>query len=157
MGRRLLPALLLLLMPAAVSAQEAACRDPLVTVRPDGTAESGSKEALRAAVMAGQPVRVGWALDWDGNGSTDIVHWADAAFLSVFEGEVFTQVVQIHRQVPQPGKADVRLYPGASYFNSSIGTTGIWEGRFQSDEPRSFRVRSWWCLDPRAAEGGRKR
>ncbi|HYC02539.1 MAG TPA: hypothetical protein VED40_04560 [Azospirillaceae bacterium] len=147
-----------LFMPATASAQAApSCAGHLVSVRPDGAVSAGSKDALRQAVEAGQPIRVGYSMDFENDGTVDLVHWADALFLTIFENEVFTQMPQIHRQSPVRGKAEIKLAAGPGYWNASLGTNGVLEGRWNFDEVRSFKVASTWCVDPRALGQGGKR
>lgn len=152
-------ALALCLATAATSAaaadDNATCPGLLVRIETDGSTSAGSKNALRAAVMAGEPIRVGWALDANNDGRTDVVHWADAAFLTIFENDVFTQIAQIHRQVPQQGKSDIELTTEPSFWSSSLGTNGLWRGRFHVGQPVAFKVKSWWCRDPRIASPAR--
>lgn len=137
-------------------AQSATCPGHLATIETDGRASAGSKDALRAAVMAGEPIRVGWALDADNDGKTDVTHWADAMFLTIFENDVFTQIAQIHRQAPKRGASDIELTAEPTYWSSSVGTNGLWRGRFAAGQPVSLKVKSWWCRDPRvvASRGG---
>ncbi|HZH42644.1 MAG TPA: hypothetical protein VEY50_00970 [Lysobacter sp.] len=137
-------------LPAAAAEPGPVCKAHLLTVEADGKVTHGSKDRVREAVMAGQPLRIGWSLDWNKDGKGDVIHWADAMFLTVFEDDVFAQIEQIHRQHPKPGASDVELAADALYWSSSIGTNGVWRGRFQSQAPVAWPVTSWWCIDPRA-------
>lgn len=139
-----------LVAPAAFG-QAPACAAPLVVVAPDGKAEHGSKDALRAAVAAGLPVRVGWSLDADGDGAADVRHWADGMFLTEFQGEVFAQFADIQRQKPVRATGTIDLPAGRQRWSGLVGTNGVLESHFDDgSEPRSVRVRSEWCVDPRA-------
>lgn len=123
----------------------------LITIEPDGSISAGSKQALRAAYRAGLPIRVGWAFDFNQDGKPELSHWADAIFLTEFEGEIFTQVTEIHRQTPLPGKAHVVLNPKMQRWTGLLGSNGILEGRFNdAEEPNQMRVKSWWHIDSRA-------
>ncbi len=135
--------------PAWANDPAPTCSGHLATIEPDGSVSNGSKQALREAVERGQPIRIGWALDWNEDGKSDIVHWADARFLSIFEDEIFTQTPEIRRQRPQPGKSDIRLGSGSEEWAGLIGTTGRMESQFKGEQAQVYPVRSWWCLDPR--------
>jgi len=144
----------LLLLAAALipssPAQESACpTGHLATIEPDGTASTGSKDRIRAAVQKGLPIRVGWILGPHG----ELTHWADAIFLSVFEGEVFAQVPTIQQQSPVRGKARIELPKSGGRWTGLLGTDGRLEGHFDdgSEAPKT-RVRSIWCIDPRVAK-----
>ena len=144
-------ALALFALPA--HAQDVACGiGHLATIEPDGSVRRGSKERLRRAAAGGVPLRVGWAIDANNDGADDLVHWADAAFVTVFEGEVFAQIDDIQRQVPTRGEPRVIMPAGRQRWSGLVGTTGRLEGHFDDgSEPTSARVRSMWCIDPRTA------
>jgi hypothetical protein len=139
----------LLGVPAA--GQEPACPAPLATVEPDGRVSSGTKQALRDAVRAGLPLRVGWSLDPNGDGTPEITHWADAGFVSDFAGEVFAQVGDIQRQAPQWQPPRIGMPKGRLRWSGLVGTNGVLESHFDDgSEPGSTPVRSTWCVDPSA-------
>ena len=143
----------LLLLAAALislsSAQESPCTGHLVTIEPNGAASGGSKDRLRAAVQHGLPIRVGWILGPHG----ELTHWADATFLSVFEGEVFAQIPTIQQQTPVRGKARIELPKTGGRWTGLLGTDGRLEGHFDNgSEAPETRVRSIWCIDPRVAK-----
>lgn len=146
----LVAAMTISVLPVPTVAQSTTCPGHLATIELDGKVSAGSKDTLKAAVMAGEPIRVGWAFDWNNDSKVDVIHWADAMFLTIFENDVFTQIAQIHRQGPKPGASDIELTKEPTYWNSSLGTNGLWRGRFQDGEPVAWKVKSWWCRDPRA-------
>jgi hypothetical protein len=114
-----------------------------------GRVISGSKARLIAAIESGEKVRVGWRLDFNKDGKADLTHWADANFLTIFEGEVFAQVDAIQRQEPMQGKADVRLYPGQYMeWRGSIGTNGTLRGVMSNgvSGPDNVAVATTWCV-----------
>lgn len=149
-----LVAFLLLFAPSRAAAQTCSVGH-LVTVEPDGKVSSGSKDALRKAVLAGTPIRVGWELDPNNDQVPDLSHWADSGFLTVFEGEVFAQIADIQRQQPQRGQARVVMPAGRQRWTGLIGTNGRLESHFDDgSEPTSVRVRSMWCADPRGRPTG---
>jgi hypothetical protein len=150
--RALIAAFVFVCLALPVRAQENACgAGHLVTIEPDGSASRGSKERLRRAVENGVPVRVGWILDSNADGVPELTHWTDAGFLTGFEGEVFAQIDDIQRQMPARGQARVLMPPGRQRWTGLVSTNGRLEGHFDDgSEPQSTRVRSTWCVDPRA-------
>ena len=128
------------------AAAQPICSAPLFGTGFDGEPTHGSKDALITAVNRGEPVRVGWALDFDDDGEGELVHWADAAFLSVWEGEVFTQVDAIHTQSPLRNSGDVQLRAPFVEWRGSLGTNGMIEGRYSDGttvERRKAQI--FWC------------
>jgi hypothetical protein len=141
----------LLAAPPAAPA-EPACAAPLVALDATGRVTGGSKEALRAAALRGDALRVGWRLTF-GPGPDDFLqHWADATFVTVFEGETFAQIPPIHRQQPQRGKAHVAFPEGVQIWYASLGTNGRLVGRFgDGGAPQETGVAQSWCLGGSAA------
>ncbi|MGF1606611.1 MAG: hypothetical protein ACFB22_09760 [Rhodothalassiaceae bacterium] len=118
---------------AALACQaQADCARPLAVIGFDAEVIAGSKQAVLSAADAGRRLRVGWSLDFDEDGEADLTHWADAGFVSVFEGEVFTQVPIAHRQIPQRGNAAIELSETAETWSGLIGTDGRLRGRYSS-------------------------
>ncbi|GAB5415656.1 MAG: hypothetical protein Cons2KO_32590 [Congregibacter sp.] len=107
----------------------------------------GSKDALIAAVNQGQPVRVGWEFDFDKDGEADLSHWAEAMFLSVWSGEVFTQVDAIHTQTPERERAKIGLRAPYTEWRGSLGSDGTLEGRYSDNAefPSDLHSRITWC------------
>ena len=113
-----------------------------------GNPVAGAKDSLIAAVQRGEPVRLGWELDFDADGVADLAHWADAAYLSVWQGEVFAQVDAIHRQRPRRDNGTIELSDEAMEWYGSLGTTGVLEGAFSDGTRMSadLGVSITWCL-----------
>ena len=68
-----------------------------------GARLSGDKAVLLAAVRSGQPIRVGWGVAWklpDGTAG-GVEHVAEAAFLTIHQGEVFAQMPPMLGQTPK--------------------------------------------------------
>lgn len=131
-------------------ASSQSCPATLLVVEQDGRVSAGSKEKLRTAVQMGFPLRVGMFMEAGDDGKADLAHWADAVFITVFEGEIFTQLTEIRRQAPKPGEKHIELSPAPSRWTGSIGTDGFLEGAFDDQQkPFRMRVRSTWCIDPR--------
>lgn len=138
----------MLVSPRLASGQ--GCSPPLLVVEQDGHVSAGSKGSLRSAAQMGLPMRVGWSIDFDRDGKPDLSHWADAVFITEFEGEVFTQVVEIRRQTPKRGEANVELSATPLRWTGSIGSNGFLEGALNDDQKVTrLRVRATWCIDPR--------
>lgn len=139
--------LALLLLPSRGYAQAPACSGHLVTIGPDGAVLNGTKQALSDAVRSGSAVRVGWSLDSNKDGQPELTHWADAMFLTEWQGEVFAQLSDIQRQTPRADSARVEMPAGRQRWSGLIGTTGVLAGHFDTgDAPPDVRVRSTWCL-----------
>ena len=137
-------------LACAVSPAEAQAPCPGLLFANDygGEPLAGSKQQLIDAVERGERIRVGWEIDFDDDGITDLAHWADAAFLSVWEGDVFTQVAAIHRQSPRRGQADIDLTgEGYTEWRGSLGTNGMIKGMLSTPgaEPGGRPVRISWC------------
>src|SRR5262245_11169391 len=142
------------ILASASAASGRTCSAPRFVVGQDGRVSDGSKAGLRSAVEKGLPLRIGWSIDFDSDGKPDLSHWADAMFITEFEGEVFTQVVSIRRQTPKRGEAHVELSPTPQHWTGSVGSNGILEGAFDDDQkPTRVRVRGVWCVDPRVPPG----
>lgn len=122
------------------------CPIPLLEIGFDGEIVGGSKQSLVNASQRGEPIRVGWNLDFDEDAASDLSHWSDAALLSVFEGEVFAQVEAIHRQTPIRGEAEIVLTDNFSVWHGLIGSNGVLQGRFAEREAVGRRnVHMLWC------------
>jgi hypothetical protein len=145
--------LMVLLLLAPATARGQGCPSPLIVVDPDGHVSAGSKERLRAAAAAGLPLRVGWSIDGDHDGKPDLSHWADATFVTEFEGEVFAQVPEIRGQTPRRGERHVELSATPRRWTGSVGSDGILEGAFDDERaPTRTRVRVIMCVDPRVPQ-----
>lgn len=103
----------------------------VVTIEADGRASRGSKEQLRRVVANGLSVRVGLQVDSNGDGVPEVSHWADAGFLTEFEGEVFAQLADIQRQTPLRGQARMPMPAGRQRWSGLIGTNGTLESHFR--------------------------
>jgi hypothetical protein len=142
----------LLFVPTAAFAQVCGAGH-LVTVEADGTVARGSKAQLRRVIADGTPVRVGWGLDTNGDNVPELSHWADAGFITDFDGEVFAQLADIQRQQPMRNPARVVMPTGRQRWTGLLGTNGRLESHFDDgSEPTMVRVRSTWCVDPRVTQ-----
>ena len=134
------------LIGAAVAQEAEKCPYLFYATDFDRSRLGGSKAALVEAVERGDPIRLGWELDFDKNGEADILHWADASFLTLWEGEVFTQVRAIHRQRPLRGEGDMNLSDEFIEWRASMGTTGRVEGAFSDGQKMPpIPARIYWC------------
>ena len=134
-------------LSSAAAHAQLSCDAPLFATGFDKAPTIGSKAALIESVSRGDSIRIGWELDFDDDGVADLTHWADAAFLSIFEGEVFTQINAIHTQSPKRGKADIKMRSPYTEWRGSIGTTGVLEGKDSQNKsfPAEIKVATMWC------------
>lgn len=139
--------LLILNIATTASAQPPArCAHPLYEVGFEGEALYGSKAAVIELALRGEPLRVGWNLDFDNDGESDLAHWSDARFVSVFDGELATQVETIHRQSPSRQTGAINLPITFDQWHGIIDTRGVLQGRFENSEKVGERkVKSVWC------------
>ena len=100
----------------------------------DGQVVSGSKDQLISDLRTGKPVRVGWQLDFDNDGNPDLEHWVDATFITILEGEVFTQVDPIYAQGPNAEIPQVEIFPDDTKWMAIIGTNSKLLNRFIQNE-----------------------
>lgn len=85
----------------------------------DGQIVEGSIDSLIRKISEGKELRIGWQLDFDNDGKSDIEHWINASFISILNGHVFNQIQPIYRQVPKKEKPQVEI------INSNMKWTGI--------------------------------
>ncbi len=142
----------LLFVSSALAEAAQDCPGKLFATGFDRKTLHGSREALIAAVQRGDAIRVGWELDFDGNGEADMSHWSEAAFLSVRLGEVHAQVLGIHRQKPSRDSGDMQLPEEYSEWRGLLGTTGALQGSFSDGTrmPGDIAVRITWCPENQA-------
>jgi hypothetical protein len=85
-------------------------------------------------------------MDFDGDGNSDLSHWAKAEFLSVWEGDVFTQLQAIHRQRPVKDKADIQLSKAYVEWRGLLSSTGKLEGNYSDGQTfPEMSTRIFWC------------
>lgn len=139
------------LVASPASARQS-CGNPLLEMGYDGRVLSGSKDSLIAAAQRGEPVRIGWELDFNGDGEADVSHWAEAAFVSINQGEAYAQVTAVQRQLPRPsGRVD--LADSYAEWRGMLGTDGRLQGIFSDGSafPADIKVRTIWCSTLTAA------
>ncbi len=88
----------------------------------NGTVVSGSLKTLNDYVSKGYAVRVGWNMG-------GVYHWAEAMFITQYEGHVFAQIHSIFMQAPYPskfnGKPEMHMPEKDPHgWSAIIGTTG---------------------------------
>jgi len=106
----------------------------------DGEVSSGSKEALIKAIRSGQPVRVGYQLDFNQDKEPDFDHWIEATFITILGTEVFTQIDPIFAQGPNISIPQIEIFPGNTRWTAVIGTNGKLLNRYvlEALEPVEF-------------------
>ncbi|WP_350290663.1 hypothetical protein [uncultured Croceitalea sp.] len=104
-----------------------------------GKTISGKRQDLINYVQNGNPIRVGWVLNFKHPKTRNIVemqHWTDAGFITTLDGHVFAQIKSIYQQGPSP-------YEPPSVFLvddkpngwvAIIGTTGVMRQKYTRDE-----------------------
>jgi len=133
------------------SAETQRCSNPYLATDFNGAIIEGSKAELLEAVQRGQKIRVGWDIDFNKDGISDLSHWSDADFLSVWEGEVFTQIKAIHRQIPVRGTANIKLSNPFTEWRGMLGSNGKLSGVFSSGERLPDMIaRIFWCSPQKA-------
>jgi hypothetical protein len=131
---------------------ESLCSHPLYRVDSEGRALHGEKASVLSAFRAGIPLRVSWSIDVDSDGAPEVSHWADAGFLTEFEGEVFAQIDDIQRQSPRREEKRIEMPEGRIRWTGILGTNGVLESHFDDgQETSSVRVANEWCVDERAS------
>jgi len=74
----------------------------------------GSIDRLINKIQEGYELRIGWQLDFDQDGQSDLEHWIDANFISILNGHVFNQIEPIYQQIPK------KEIPQVQIVNSSM-------------------------------------
>lgn len=146
--RRLLVFKLLMLAGVSQVAAQESCDGLILATDFDRKVSHGSRDALISAVNSGHPIRIGWEMDFDGDNTGDLTHWADAAYVSIFNGDVFTQVDAVHAQSPDQQEGAVKLRTPYAEWRGSLGSNGVLEGSYSDGRsfPDDIRVKITWCL-----------
>jgi hypothetical protein len=131
--------------PARIAAQAPGWR-LLYSADSTGQALEGNKNAVREAVRAGLPIRVGWSVPYrlpDGRRGA-LEHVADASFLTIHQDEVFAQLAPIVRQRPHADSAAIQL-DGSAHWVGMLDTTGRLRGVFTgTGDAQDVRLRTRW-------------
>lgn len=137
----------LVVWPAGTQAQGNVCAGRLATIAADGAVVEGTKAAVLDAVRRGAALRIGWSLDPNNDGKPEIVHWADAGFLSEWQDEAFAQIDDIQQQAPRRDPTRIEMPPGRKRWSGLLSTTGLLTGHFDDGtEPIAIKLRTTWCL-----------
>ena len=89
-----------------------------------GEVSYGSIDSLISKIKEGKAVRVGWQLDFDDDGVSDLEHWIDADFISILNGHVFNQISPIYRQIPNEEIPQIQIVSSTMQWTGIIGTNG---------------------------------
>ncbi len=100
----------------------------------DGNVTKGSKEQLINEIRKGKSVRVGYQLDFDNDKVADFDHWLDAEFITILNGEVFTQIRNINLQIPNMEDPQIDIIPVNTMWTAILGTNSILKNRFVYDD-----------------------
>ncbi len=109
-----------------------------------GQTIKGDKQTLINAVSEGRPVRLVWPL------RENFIHVADAGFLTVMNGEVFAQIDDIIRQIPdQKTRKSIALdAKEQSRWHAIFSTTGEVQAFQSRDKKLNTRQRTLkWYVD----------
>lgn len=139
--------LLVAVISAPAGAQTLSCPDGalLADIDRDGKVVGGAMNTLREHYRRGGVLRVGWELDWNEDGDTDITHWATPAFLSELAGQLYAQIPAIEAQRPDAATARIGFGEESRSWHGLLGTDGTLTGRYDDGAARSSRVRGLWC------------
>ncbi|MEM6301220.1 MAG: hypothetical protein AAF749_05725 [Pseudomonadota bacterium] len=126
----------------------------LATISSSGELDQGSLGRLHSAYRRGEKIRLGWELDFNGDNTADITHWADGLFLTEYKNRLFAQLPTIERQRPVDDSGLIEFADAAQRWSGLLGTDGTLVGRFSDGAPKRSSVRSIWCLadDSKACE-----
>lgn len=124
------------------------CDNHLMTVERSGIVSAGSYKKLINAYRKGASIRVGWELDFTGDGKTDVSHWVDAQFLSEFDGKLYAQVPAIQQQIPDITKSDILFPKNSQEWYGLLRSDSKLSGRYslRNQMSKTYQVRSMWCL-----------
>lgn len=84
----------------------------------------GSIDSLISKLQEGKNLKIGWQLDFDDDGKSDLDHWIDAEFISILNGHVFNQISPIYRQMPKKEIPQVEIIESDMQWTAIIGTNG---------------------------------
>lgn len=96
----------------------------------DGEVTKGSKEALIEEIRKGSSVRVGYQLDFDKDKVADFDHWTTAEFITILNGEVFTQIRNINLQIPKLDIPQIDIIPVNTMWTAILGSNGFLKNRY---------------------------
>lgn len=96
----------------------------------EGKVEYGAIDSLISKIGEGAEVRIGWQLDFDSDGKSDLEHWIDAQFISVLNGHVFNQIEPIYRQIPNDDIPQILIINSNMKWTAIIGTNGKMLSRY---------------------------
>lgn len=95
-----------------------------------GEVIEGSKQLLIDEIRKGKSVRIGYQLDFNSDGVADFDHWATAEFITILDGEVFTQIRNINIQIPNMKVPQIDIMPNNIMWTAILGTNGLLKNRF---------------------------
>ena len=109
----------------------------VVTTDFKGAVTQGSIDQLITYIQEGKPVRLGWQLDFNKDGVSDLEHWVDTEFITINNGHVYSQIKTIHQQSPLPD--NVELSGGENLWYALINTKGIMQHKYIFENPPQIR------------------
>jgi len=128
-------AILIVILSLLISLQANAQWEIIVSTDFDGAVVQGSVDSLIKEIRNGNPVRVGWQLDFNEDKIADFDHWVEADWITVLGGHVFTQIRSIYIQGPNEEIPQVEIYPSPAEWTAVVGTNGKLLNRFVMEAP----------------------
>lgn len=104
--------------------------DIVVSTDFEGNVVEGSIDTLISEIRKGKPVRVGFQLDFNGDKKPDFDHWIDAEYITILNGQVFTQIESIFRQIPRFDIPQIDIIPVDDKWTGIVGTNSKLLNRF---------------------------
>ena len=105
----------------------------------EGKIITGDLEHLLNYVQNGNPIRVGWVLNFEHPKTGELVemqHWAVAGFITTLNGHVFAQIHSIYQQGPSLNNPPAVFLANnkPNGWVAILGTTGIMRQKYTRDE-----------------------
>ena len=110
----------------------------------DGEVLQGSMERLLKAARAGAELRVGWSFPFGTDRALE--HWADAGFLTIWNGHVFAQIRDIHTQGPVIDQPAIHLGVEPHGWGAILGSNGTLTSVFSGMDPAVEQVHVTWAV-----------
>jgi hypothetical protein len=125
-----------------------------------GVRTFGDKAELLSALRAGLPVRVGWGTTSKlKDGTTGgVEHVAEAAFVTIHQGEVFAQLPPLIPQNATAGEPSISFrirgdFSHDTHWYLMLDTTGRLLGFSTDRRPQTIRTATYWYVEGTHRDG----